>query len=61
MTRKPQSDTKRQPLPLHRRHDSVPVVLVTPFGVEQLTFGEGDRASIAVVDGQLVLQLGERK
>ena len=61
------SHLQRQPTTKHeqprasRRAPSFAVVLITPHGVQQLTFEEGDRAGIAVIGGHLVLQLGEGK
>lgn len=55
------SATKNEQPHASRRAPSFAVVLITPEGVQQLTFNEGDRAGIAVIGGQMVLQLGEGK
>jgi hypothetical protein len=59
--RQPATTTKQRRPISSNRPAPFPVLFVTPQGVQQVTFDEGDRATIAVVGGHLVLQLGERE
>jgi hypothetical protein len=48
-----------QPSPFAGRDRGVPVVLITPHGIEHLSFTNGDRASITMKHDRLVVTVGD--
>ena len=48
---------QQSPFANHER--TVPVVLITPHGVEHLNFTDGDRALLTMKRGRLVLTVGD--
>jgi hypothetical protein len=45
--------------PFANHKQAVPVVLITPHGIEHLSFTNGDRASITMKHDRLVVTVGD--